>query len=159
MEAIYLDNNATTCVAPEVLEEMFPYFCDKYGNPSSVHSFGGDVGKKVFEARQKVADLVGALPEEIVFTSCGTESDSTAILAALSSNPDKRHIITTRVEHPAVRNLGEHLSKNGYRVTFVPVDNDGKLDMNYLYEHINEDTAIASIMWANNETGVIFPVE
>ena len=159
MDVIYLDNNATTRVAPEVMEEMLPYFCDSYGNPSSVHSFGGNVGKKIIEAREKVAGLIGALPEEIVFTSCGTESDSTAILAALSASPDKKHIITTRVEHPAVKNLCEHLSKNGYRVTFVPVGKDGRLDLEALYDGLTDDTAIASIMWANNETGVIFPVE
>ncbi len=159
MKAIYVDNNATTRVAPEVVEAMMPYFSDLYGNPSSMHAFGGSVGFKLTEAREQVAALLGALPEEILFTSCGTESDSTAIHAALQSNPDKRHIITTRVEHPAVKNLGEYLSNNGYRVTFVPVDRQGRLDLDYLYEHLSDDTAIVSIMWANNETGTIFPVE
>ncbi len=156
---IYLDNNATTRVAPEVLEEMLPYFSEYYGNPSSMHTFGGMLGKKVVEAREKLADLINADPGEIIFTSCGTESDNTAIYAALRSNPQKRHIITTRVEHPAVKNLYEHLAKNGYRVTWVPVDRKGNLDVEYLYDHISDNTAIASIMWANNETGVIFPVE
>ena len=154
-----MDNNATTRVAPEVLEEMLPYFGEQYGNPSSIHAFGGNVGKKIQESREKVASLLGASPEEIIFTSCGTESDSTAILAALSSNPNKRHIMTTRVEHPAVKNLCEHLSNKGYRVTFVPVNRAGNLNLDYLYKNLTEDTAVVSIMWANNETGVIFPVE
>ena len=159
METVYVDNNATTRVAPEVVEAMTPYFSDFYGNPSSMHAFGGSVGAKLKEAREQLASLLGALPEEIVFTSCGTESDSTAIHAALQSNPDKRHIITTRVEHPAVKNRVEHLRKIGYRTTFVPVDRQGRLDLDYLYDHLSEDTAIVSVMWANNETGTIFPVE
>ncbi|UCH23512.1 MAG: cysteine desulfurase NifS [Deltaproteobacteria bacterium] len=159
MNTIYVDNNATTRVAPEVLEAMLPYFSDLYGNPSSMHTFGGKVGYKIKEARAKIAELIGAMPEEIVFTSCGTESDSTAIWATLESYPDKRHVVTTRVEHPAIKNLGEHLSKNGYRVTFVPVDRQGSLDLDYLYNSLSDDTAIVSIMWANNESGVIYPVE
>jgi len=159
METIYLDNNATTRVAPEVFEEMRPYFTELYGNPSSMHSFGGSVKKKLDEAWEKAAGLIGASVEEIIFTSCGTESDNTAIWAALESDPDKKHIITTRVEHPAVKNLCEFLSKNGYRVTFVPVDGKGKLDTEFLYQHLTDDTAIVSIMWANNESGVIFPIE
>jgi cysteine desulfurase len=159
MKPIYLDNNATTQVAPEVVEEMMPYFTQFYGNPSSMHTFGGNVGMKLKEARAKLADLLGAQPEEIVYTSCGTESDSTAIWAALRGNPDKRHIITSKVEHPAIKNLGEYLSQNGYRTTFVPVDGQGKLDIDFLYDHLSDDTAIVSLMWANNETGVIFPIE
>lgn len=159
MSPIYVDNNATTQVAPEVLEEMLPYFNEFYGNPSSMHSFGGKVGQKIKEARANVAALIGAAPEEIVFTSCGTESDSTAIRAAILSEPDKRHIITTRVEHPAIKNLFELLAKNGYRATFVPVDRRGNLDLDYLYKNLSADTAIVSIMWANNESGVIFPIE
>jgi len=159
MDTIYVDNNATTRVAPEVLEEMLPYFGELYGNPSSMHAFGGNVGYKIKEARAKVASLIGATPEEIVFTSCGTESDSTAIRAALQSYPDKKHVVTTRVEHPAIKNLGELLSKNGYRVTFVPVDSRGTLDLDYLYNSLSEDTAVVSIMWANNESGMIFPIE
>ena len=158
MHVIYTDNNATTQVAPEVLEEMLPYFSNEYGNPSSIHSFGGNVGKKLEEARSKIAALLGASSDEIVLTSCGTESDSTAILAALNSNPEKKHIVTTRVEHPAVKNLYEHLSRKGYRATFVPVDKDGNLDMDYLLKNLTDDTAIVSIMWANNESGVIFPI-
>ncbi len=159
MNTIYVDNNATTRVAPEVLEEMLPYFSDLYGNPSSMHTFGGKISAKIRAARAKVAALIEATPEEIVFTSCGTESDSTAIRAALESNPAKKHIVTTRVEHPAVKNLAEHLAKKGYRVTFVPVDRKGVLDTDYLYKSLSDDTAIVSIMWANNESGVIFPVE
>ncbi len=159
MKVIYTDNNATTMVAPEVLEEMLPYFSQYYGNPSSMHSFGGSVAKKIQEARQRVADLIGASPGEIVFTSCGTESDSTAIHAAIESYPGKRHIVTSRVEHPAIKNLYETLEKRGYRVTFVPVDGQGRLDLDYLYDSLDEDTAIVSLMWANNETGVIFPIE
>ena len=136
MDVVYVDNNATTKVAPEVMEEMLPYLGEYYGNPSSIHSFGGNVGKIIAEARQKVASLLGALPEEIIFTSCGTESDSTAILATLSAYPDKKHIVTTRVEHPAVKNMCEHLSKKGYRTTFVPVDRKGNLDLVYLYRNL-----------------------
>ena len=159
MDVIYLDNNATTKVAPEVLEAMLPYMSEYYGNPSSMHSFGGNVGEKIKEARQQVADLIGASPREIIFTSCGTESDGTAIRAAIESNPDRKQIVTSRVEHPAIKNLYETLSKKGYRVTFVPVDNEGRLDQDYLYQSLSDDTAIVSLMWANNETGVIFPVE
>ncbi|OEU67257.1 MAG: cysteine desulfurase NifS [Desulfobacterales bacterium PC51MH44] len=159
MKVIYVDNNATTKVAPEVLETMLPYLKDLYGNPSSMHTFGGKVEFNIKEARSSVAALLGAAPEEIIFTSCGTESDSTAIRAAILSNPDKKHIITSRVEHPAVKNLFEYLSKNGYRVTFVPVDNKGRLDIDYLYSNLTENTALVSIMWANNESGVIFPIE
>jgi len=159
MQTIYVDNNATTRVAPEVVEAMMPFFNELYGNPSSMHTFGGKVGYDIKDARAKIAALIGASPEEIVFTGCGTESDSTAIWAALRSNPDKRHVITTRVEHPAVKNLGEILSNRGYRVTVVPVDGSGNLDLEYLYENLSDDTAIASIMWANNETGVVFPID
>ncbi len=159
MKVIYVDNNATTQVAPEVLEEMLPYFNEYYGNPSSMHTFGGLVEHKIVEARERLAKLLGASPDEIIFTSCGTESDSTAIRAAILSNPGKKHIVTSRVEHPAVKNLYEYLSKNGYRVTFVPVDRKGRLDLDYLYKNLGEDTAIVSIMWANNESGVIFPIE
>jgi cysteine desulfurase len=160
MKVIYLDNNATTKVAPEVMEAMLPYLSEYYGNPSSMHSFGGDVAKKIKDARENMADLIGAAsPDEIIFTSCGTESDGTAIRAAIESYPGKKHIVTSRVEHPAVKNLCETLSKKGYRITFVPVDREGRLDVDYLYENLSDDTAIVSLMWANNETGVIFPVE
>jgi len=159
MKTVYFDNNATTRVAPEVTEAMLPYFSELYGNPSSMHTFGGEVGLKIREARENIADLINARPDEIIFTSCGTESDNTAIMSALESQPDKRHVITTRVEHPAVINLCEYLSnRRGYRVTWVPVDNQGRLDLDYLYENMSDDTAVVSIMWANNETGVIFPI-
>lgn len=159
MNSIYVDNNATTRVDPLVLEEMLPYFSELYGNPSSMHTFGGQIGKKLTQAKAHVANLINASPEEIMFTSCGTESDNTAILSALRSRPEKKHIITTRVEHPAVKNLCEHLSRNGFRTTFVPVDKKGRLDLDFLYQNLSDDTAIVSIMWANNETGVIFPIE
>ena len=159
MTTIYTDNNATTMVASEVLEEMLPYFSDLYGNPSSMHSFGGNVGKKLKEARQRVADLIHATPEEIIFTSCGSESDNAAVLSALAANPDKKHIITSAVEHPAVKSLCEFLENKGYRITFVPVDRMGRLDTDFLYSSMAEDTALITLMWANNETGVIFPVQ
>ena len=159
MNVIYVDNNATTQVSPEVIEEMLPYFNEFYGNPSSMHTFGGKVEHKITEARKRLAALLGAAPEEIIFTSCGTESDSTAIRAAILSNSDKKHILTSRVEHPAVKNHYEYLSKNGYRVTFVPVDRKGRLDLDYLYKNLSDDTALVTIMWANNESGVIFPIE
>jgi cysteine desulfurase len=159
MKTIYVDNNATTKVAPEVVEEMSPYFSELYGNPSSMHFFGGQVQTKVEEARERVAGLIGARPQEIIFTSCGTESDNTAIMSALESNPEKRHVVTTRVEHPAVKNLVGQLKREGYLVTELPVDRDGLLSMDEVSQVITEDTAIVSAMWANNETGVLFPVE
>ncbi|MBJ6727468.1 cysteine desulfurase NifS [Geomesophilobacter sediminis] len=159
MKEIYLDNNATTKVDELVFEEMRPYFCDLYGNPSSMHFFGGQVQKKVDEARARVASLLGALPDEIVFTACGTESDNAAIRSALEVFPEKRHIITTRVEHPAVLTQCRNLSRRGYRVTELNVDGEGQLDLKELEAALDDDTAIVSIMYANNETGVIFPVE
>jgi len=156
---IYMDNNATTRVAPEVVDVMLPFFGEVYGNPSSAHTFGGEVGKHIRRAREHVASLIHASPDEIVFTSCGTESDSTAIWSAIASYPEKRHIVTSRVEHPAVKNLFEHLAKKGYQITFVPVDRQGRLDLDYLHDHLRDDTAVVSIMWANNETGVVFPIE
>jgi cysteine desulfurase len=159
MKTIYLDNNATTRIAPEVLDEMSPYLTDYYGNPSSMHTFGGKLQSKIEEARAKVAELIGTEAEEIVFTSCGTESDNTALMAAAESFPQKRHIVTTRVEHPAVFNFVKHLARRGYRVTFLPVDNAGRLDMDAFPKALDDDTAVASVMYANNETGVVFPVE
>ncbi len=160
-KVVYMDNNATTRVAPEVFETMLPYFSDLYGNPSSMHSFGGQVGRGLKEAREKIAGLVGAAPDEIVFTSCGTESDSTAIFSALQAFPEKRHIVTTRVEHPAVKNLCENIDKitgHKHKVTQLPVDREGMLDLQRYEDSLTDDTAIVSVMWANNETGVIFPV-
>jgi cysteine desulfurase len=159
MKPIYLDNNATTAIAPEVLDAMLPYLGELYGNPSSMHTFGGQLHKRIEEAREKVAALIGAEPAEIIFTSCGTESDNTAIMSALESFPQKRHVITTRVEHPAILNFCKHLQRKGYRVTFIPVDKVGNLDLKTLYDSVDDDTAIVSVMYANNETGVIFPVE
>lgn len=159
MREIYLDNNATTKVDELVFEEMRPYFCELYGNPSSMHFFGGQVQRKLDEARNRVAALLGALPEEIIFTSCGTESDNAAIRSALEVFPEKRHIITTRVEHPAVLTLCRNLSKRGYRVTEIAVDGEGRLDLDELKSAVDDDTAIVSIMYANNETGVVFPIE
>jgi cysteine desulfurase len=159
MKVVYADNNATTKVAPEVVEAMVPYFTEYYGNPSSMHTFGGQVAKKIDVARQQVADLIGADPDEIVFTSCGTESDNAAIWGILHANLHKRHIVTTRVEHPAVYNLGKYLAQSGYHVTELGVDSSGMLNLQELTDAIREDTAIVSIMYANNETGVIFPVE
>ncbi len=158
MKPIYLDNNATTAVAPEVREAMMPYLDELYGNPSSMHTFGGQIFRQIEEARAGVAALIGAEAEEIIFTSCGTESDNTAIMSAVESYPHKRHFVTTRVEHPAVLNFGKHLARKGYRVTFLPVDTLGKLDMDAFLKAIDEDTAVVSIMYANNETGVIFPI-
>jgi cysteine desulfurase len=160
MKVIYTDNNATTKVADEVIEEMLPYFGQLYGNPSSMHTFGDQVGKKLKQARQRVADLINADPEEIVFTSCGTESDNSAIFSALNAYPDKKRIITSNVEHPAILNLFKYLQdKKGYDAVFVPVDKKGHLDLDMLYDSLSDDTAIVSLMWANNETGVIFPVQ
>lgn len=159
MNTVYLDNNATTQVAEEVLEVMLPYFRTLYGNPSSMHTFGGQVGQKIRAAREQVAALIGAGPEEIIFTSCGTESDNAAIHSALATRPDKKHIITSRVEHPAVRALCAHLAGQGYRVTELPVDKNGILDLENLEKSMTPDTAVVSLMWGNNETGVIFPVE
>jgi cysteine desulfurase len=156
---VYMDNNATSQVAPEVVAAMLPFFGEKYGNPSSMHNFGGMVAVHLEEARGKMASLLGADPGELIFTSCGTESDNTAINAALMSHPDKRHVVTTRVEHPAVLNYCQDLERRGYEVTFLPVDRQGLLDLDRVEDSIREDTAIVSIMWANNETGVIFPVE
>lgn len=160
MKTVYLDNNATTMAAPEVLEAMLPFYTERYGNPSSMHSFGGTVAREVTRARQNLAALLGATPQEIVFTSGGTESDSTAILSALATIPERREIVTTRVEHPAVLNLCKHLARfKGYTVRWLSVDRDGMLDMDEVRSKITDQTAVVSVMWANNETGVIFPVQ
>ncbi len=161
-QVIYMDNNATTRIAPEVVDAMMPFLTDCYGNPSSMHTFGGQVGHAIRDARQAVAELIGAEPEEIIFTSCGTESDSTAILSALQTFRDNRHVVTTRVEHPAVKSLCASLTSmtgHKHRVTSLPVAADGTLDLDQYRDSLSDDTAIVSIMWANNETGVIFPVE
>ena len=155
----YLDNNATTRVAPEVVETMLPFLTEHWGNPSSAYSFGKAVGQAVAEAREKVAALINASPREIIFTSCGTESNNAAINSALAIQPGKRHIITTVVEHSANIKFGQSLEKRGCEVTWIPVDRAGQLDVHEIYEAIREDTAIVSVMMANNETGVIYPVE
>lgn len=160
MKTIYMDNNATTQVDPAVFDEMKPFFTELYGNPSSMHRFGGQVGVKIKEARARVAALLNCEPDEIIFTSCGSESDNTAIRSALSAQPDKRHIITTRVEHPAILSLCKYLEKkDGYDVTYLGTDERGRLDMDEFTGAIRPDTAIISIMWANNETGNIYPIE
>jgi cysteine desulfurase len=159
VRTVYVDNNATTQVAPEVFEAMKPFFRDLYGNPSSMHFKGGETQNALMEAREEVAALIGASPDEIVFTSCGTESDNAAIFGTLESYPEKRHIISTRVEHPAVWTLCKHLEKEGYRVTMLSVDREGRLELDELRAAISDDTALVSIMHANNETGVIFPLE
>ena len=159
MKPLYLDNNATTRIAPEVFEEMTPYFTAWYGNPSSMHTFGGQLHRRIEEAREKVAALMNADPDEIFFTSCGTESDNTAIMSAVESQPRKRHIITSRVEHPAVLNFCQHLGRKGHRVTLLPVNKQGQMDMDVFLKMLDDDIAVVSIMYANNETGVIFPIE
>jgi cysteine desulfurase len=159
MKVIYFDNNATTRVADEVYEAMRPYFTTLYGNPSSMHTFGGQVGIKIREAREQVAGLLGCDPGEIIFTSCGTESDSAAIHGALAVSPQKRKVITTRVEHPAVLSVCRDLETHGYTVIELGVDKLGRLDLDELEHQLDNDTALVTIMYANNETGVIFPIE
>ncbi|BAH75202.1 cysteine desulfurase NifS [Solidesulfovibrio magneticus] len=155
---VYLDNNATTRVAPEVAEVMLPYLTEFYGNPSSMHSFGGQVGLQLKKARADVASVLGCDPLELIFTSCGSESDNTAILSALAAQPEKKHLVTTRVEHPAILSLAKHLEEKGYEVTYLGVDDKGNLDLDELAGAVRKDTAIVSVMYANNETGVIFPI-
>jgi cysteine desulfurase len=157
---IYFDNNATTKVLPEVAAAMQPYLTELYGNPSSIHRFGGQVAQKISEARTQVASLIGAAdPIEIIFTSCGTEGDNAAIRGMVEARPDKRHIVTTQVEHPAILGLCQHLAKRGYSVTWLGVNHDGMLDLEELRSSLTDDTALVSIMYANNETGVIFPID
>jgi cysteine desulfurase len=156
---IYLDNNATTQVDPVVLEAMLPFFKEQYGNPSSAYSFGKRVAKAVAVAREQVASLIGCEPEEIIFTSCGTESDNTAIQSALSLDPDRKHIVTSKVEHSAIIKQTESLARRGYEITWLDVDSEGLIDLSELDKVIRNDTAIVSLMWANNETGVLFPVQ
>ena len=154
----YFDNNATTRVAPEVVDAMIPFLRDLWGNPSSAYAFGAQVHGHVEKAREQVAALINADPKEVVFTSCGTESNNSAINSALFMNPGKKHVITTKVEHSANINFGEFLQKKGYDVTYLPVESDGSLDVHLLEKSIRPDTAIVSVMMANNETGVIFPI-
>ncbi len=160
MSLIYLDNNATTKVAPEVLDVMLPYFKEEYANPSSIYEFAKKSNHAVREARGVIKDFINAANEkEIIFTSCGSESANTAIMGVLNMNKNKRHIITSKVEHPCVLNLYQNLEKQGYKVDYIGVNSNGELDLAQLEEAINYDTALVSIMYANNETGVIFPIE
>lgn len=159
MNVIYFDNNATTRTAPEVLEEMLPYFCEKYGNASSMHTFGGSNKRAIEKARANVASLINAEPQEVIFTSGGTESDSTAIYSSINSYPNKKHIITSAVEHPAVLEVFKKLASQGYKVDFIGVDTNGRFDMESFKKLIDDNTALVSVMWANSETGTIFPVK
>lgn len=156
---IYLDHNATTPVLPEVFEAMRPYFCDEWGNPSSAYRFGSKLKASIGAAREQVAGLIGALPEEIIFTSCATESNNAAIQAALKADPAKRHIITSAVEHSSVLNHCQALEKEGCRVTCLPVNREGLLNIGDLENALTDETAVVSLIWANNETGVLFPIQ
>ena len=159
MKVIYLDNNATTQCSPAVVEAMLPYFSEKYGNASSMHTFGGNNRHVIDQARQQVASLIGAAhADEIIFTSCATESDNTAIFSAVRSYPKKKHIITSAVEHPAIMEPYKYLEAQGYRVDFIGVDEYGRFDMQRFQSVLDEDTALVSVMWANSETGTIFPI-
>ncbi|WP_413176081.1 cysteine desulfurase NifS [Anabaena azotica] len=158
-DCIYLDNNATTKVDPQVIEAMMPFLTDYYANPSSMHTFGGQLAKNVKVAREQIAALIGAQESEIVFTSCGTEGDNAAIRAALLSQPEKRHIITSQVEHPAVLNVCKQLETQGYQVTYLSVNEKGQIDLNELEASLTGNTALVTVMYANNETGTIFPIE
>lgn len=155
----YLDNNATTRVAPEVIEAMRPFLEEHWGNPSSAYNFGRGVARHLDKARLQVAELINADPRELIFTSCGTEGNNAAIHSAVTLQPEKRHVITTAVEHSATLNYSKFLAKQGYNVTFMPVEPDGSIDLHLLEKKIRPDTAIVSVMWANNETGVLFPIE
>ncbi len=159
MKTVYFDNNATTKVAEEVLEEIKPLFCDLYGNPSSMHTFGGQIGRRIGRAREQAAALLGCDPSEIVFTGCGTESDNTAIKGALAAVPNKRKVITTRVEHPAVLTVCRELENRGYTVVELGVNAQGRLDLAELEGQLDDDTALVTIMYANNETGMVFPID
>ena len=160
MTLVYLDNNATTMVAPEVIEAMMPYFNSEYGNPSSIYDLAHGANEAVKKSRKTLADFLGAKdPKEIIFTSCGSESANMAIKGVLDVNRNKKHIITTRVEHPCVLNLYKELEKRGYQVSWIDVDSKGDLDIGQLLELVNPDTALVSVMMANNETGTIYPVD
>jgi cysteine desulfurase len=160
MKITYLDNNATTQIAPEVLEAMTPYFTEYYFNPSSMYEPARQTGLAITAARKKIADCLGRIdPKEILFTGCATESNNTAIIGSAHANPNRRHIITTTVEHPAVLEVCKELERIGYRVSYIGVDRDGKLDMREYIRALSPDTLLVSIMHANNETGVIFPID
>jgi len=155
---VYLDNNATTRVAPEVLEEMLPFLKERYGNPSSMYAFGGNVHRDLDEARERMAALLNCHPTEVVFTSCGSESDNHAIRGLVDAYPEKGHIITTKVEHPAVKNQVPYLRRRGLQVTELAVDGKGNLDLEELRDAITNDTLLISVIFANNETGVMSPL-
>ena len=160
MTLVYLDNNATTMVAPEVCEAMMPYFSEMYGNASSIYDLAHSANNAVKESREIIADFLGAKdPKEIIFTSCGSESANMAIKGTLEVNKNKKHIITTKIEHPCVLNLYKDLEKKGYRVSWIDVDSNGDLNIGQLLEEVCDDTALVSVMMANNETGVIYPVD
>jgi cysteine desulfurase len=159
MKEVYFDNNATTQIAPEVAEAIQPFLTTEYGNPSSMHNIGGRIKKHIDKAREQVAALINADPDEILFTSCGTESNNTALRGTLLAQPGKRHILTSKVEHPAVLEVATYLGTRGARVTQLFVDSDGLLNLDDVREAITDETAIVSVMWANNETGVIFPIQ
>ncbi len=159
METVYFDNNATTKVDERVFEQMKPLFCELYGNPSSMHTFGGQIARKISRAREQVAGLLGCEPGEIIFTGGGTESDNAAIKGALAAAPNRRKVITTRVEHPAVLAVCRDLENHGYTIVELNVDKKGRLDLGELDEQLDENTALVTVMYANNETGVIFPIE
>lgn len=159
VKVYYFDNNATTPVAPEVVEAMLPFLTEMWGNASSPYRIGREVAAHLKIARERVAALINADPQEIVFTSCGTESNNTAIQSSLLVDPTRRHVVTTAVEHSANINFCESLEKRGYELTYLPVGSDGSLDLQLLEQAIRPDTAIVSVMWANNETGVIFPIK
>jgi cysteine desulfurase len=156
---IYLDNNATTAIDPQVLDAMLPYLREQYGNPSSAYSFGKKVARAIDQAREQVAALLHCDPAEIVFTSCGTESDNSAVQSALLIDRDRKHIVTSKVEHSAILKQAETLARRGYEISWLDVDERGLLDVSALEQAIRPDTAIVSLMWANNETGVLFPIE
>ncbi len=159
MSDIYLDNNATTAVDPVIVDAMLPFFTEQFGNPSSMHNFGNKVGVALKKARKSIQNLLGAEHDsEIIFTSCGTESDSTAILSALKSQPERKEIITTVVEHPAILNLCDYLATEGYTVHKLAVDNKGRLNLEEYAKLLTDKVAVVSVMWANNETGTYFPV-
>jgi cysteine desulfurase len=157
-KVIYCDNNATTQIAPEVFNAMSPFLTEYYGNPSSIHSFGGQVQKEIDKARSSVAKLLGALDSEIIFTSCGTESNNAAMFSAAATMLPRKKILISKIEHPAVLNLGKELSRRGYDVLEIPVDGIGRIEMDFIKKNVDNNTALVSVMWANNEIGNIYPV-
>ena len=156
---LYFDNNATTALDPAVVEAMLPFLTEWYGNPSSAYGFGSRVGKAIDTARGQVAGLLGCEPEEIIFTGSGSEGNNTALSSALAADPDRRHVVTSSVEHSATKNYCERLARRGYEVTWLPVDPAGRINLDDVRNAVRDDTAVVSVMWANNETGVLFPVE